>query len=141
MGIFPDLTVADHPLAEWGVTKMQVNITARHCNVPQGVRVAAEQRLQRLQRYEPRVDNAFIEFDADHGNKQVETRVSVKGSNSLIAHGSGESFRSALDQSLDRLTRQLKRRHERVTDHKSVKLSEAFVVSPPKDTVREDAHD
>jgi ribosomal subunit interface protein len=140
MGITPALPVADYPLAEWGVTKMQVNITARHCNVPQGVRVVAEQRLQRLQRYEPRVDNAIVEFDADHGNKQVETRVFVKGSHSIIAHGSGETFRRALDQSLDRLTRQLKRRRERVTDHKSVKLSEVFAVSPPKDRVREDTH-
>lgn len=102
--------------------------------------MVAEQRLQRLQRYEPRVDNAIVEFDADHGNKQVETRVFVKGSHSIIAHGSGETFRSALNQSLGRLTRQLKRRRERVTDHKSVKLSEVFAVSPPKDSVREDTH-
>jgi ribosome hibernation promoting factor len=119
---------------------MQVNITARHCNVPQGVRVAAEQRLQRLHRYEPRVDNATVEFDADHGNKQVETRVSVKGSHSIIAHGSGDTFRTALDQSLDRLTRQLKRRHERITNHKSVRLSEAIPFSEPRDSVREDTH-
>ena len=131
----PVLTLAHHPVAKWGVT-MQVNITARHCNVPQGVRVAAEQRIQRLQRYEPRVDNALIEFDADHGNKQVETRVFVKGSHSIIAHGSGETFRSALDKSLDRLTRQLKRRRERIRKHKGLKLSEAYGMNQ-RDAVRE----
>lgn len=120
---------------------MVVNITARHCNVPQGVRVAAEQRLQRLHRYEPRVDNAIVEFDADRGKMQVETRVFVKGSHSIIAHGSGETFRTALDKSLDRLARQLKRRRERVRDHKSVKLSEAHAFGPPKDSLRENTHD
>ena len=140
MGTSPALPFAYHLIAKSGVP-MQVNITARHCNVPRGIRVAAEQRLQRLRRYEPRVDNAIVEFDADHRNKQVETRVFVKGSHSIIAHGSGETFRSALDKSLDRLTRQLKRRHERVKNHKSVKLSEAYEVRPLEDRVREDTHD
>lgn len=103
---------------------MQVNFTARHCNVPEKVRLDAEERLQRLQRYEPRVDNAVVEFDKDHGDKRVETRIFVAGSHSIIAHGSGDTFRSALDQSIDRLTRQLKRRRERVREHKSVRLSE-----------------
>jgi ribosomal subunit interface protein len=120
---------------------MQVNITARHCNVPQGVRVAAEQRLQRLERYEPRVDNAIVEFDSDAGNKQVETRVFVKGSHSIIAHGTGDTFRTALDKALDRLTRQLRRRRERVRNHKSVKLSEAYVLGLQRDTLRENTDD
>ena len=120
---------------------MQVNITARHCNVPNRVRQEAEERLHRLTRYEPRVNNAVIEFDTDHGNKQVETRVFLAGSHSIIAHGSGETFRTALDRSLDRLTRQLKRRRERVRDHQSVKLSETFAVDSGRLAVRENSDD
>ena len=117
---------------------MQVNITARHCNVPQGIRTEATEKIQRLQRYEPRVNNAVVEFDTDHGNMQVEARVFLAGSHSIIAHGSGENFRTALDQSLDRLARQLKRRRERVREHKAVKLSEA--IDTEGRTVREDTH-
>jgi ribosomal subunit interface protein len=105
---------------------MQVNISTRHGNVPEQVKLEAEERIQRLQRYEPRVDNADVEFDTDHGDKKVETRVFLAGSHSIVAHGCGETFRTALDQSLERLTRQLKRRRERIRDHKSVKLSEAY---------------
>jgi len=118
---------------------MHVNITARHCNVPQRVRLAAQQRLERLQRYEPRVANAVVEFDTDHGNRQVETRVFVSGSHSIIAHGSGETFRMALSQSLERLRRQLKRRRERIRDHKNVKLTEAM--NSRRLTVRENTDD
>lgn len=120
---------------------MQINISARHGNVPQQVKLEAEERMQRLQRYEPRVHNAEIEFDTDHGDKKVETRVFLAGSHSIAAHGSGESFRTALDQSIDRLTRQLKRRRERVRDHKSVKLSEAYANDPGRVAVRENADD
>lgn len=120
---------------------MQVNITARHCNVPQKVKVEAQERVQRLERYEPRLDNAVIEFDNDHGTKQVETRIFVAGSHSIVAHGSGETFRTALDQSMDRLTRQLKRRRERVRDHKSVKLSEAIAFDSGRVSVSENTDD
>lgn len=120
---------------------MQVNITARHCNVPQKVKVEAQERVKRLERYEPRVDNAVIEFDNDHGTKQVETRIFVAGSHSIVAHGSGETFRTALDQSMDRLTRQLKRRRERVRDHKSVKLSEAVAFDSGRVSVSENTDD
>lgn len=103
---------------------MQVNVTARHCTVSPKIRLEAEERIQRLHKYEPRVDNAVVAFDADHGDKLVETRVFLAGSHSIVAHGSGDTFRTALDQSIGRLTRQLKRRRERIRDHKSVKLSE-----------------
>lgn len=126
------------PSRNTGVS-MNVNFTARHCNVPQRLRVTAQERIERLQRYEPRVNDALVEFDSDHGNKQVETRIFVAGSHSIIAHGSGETFRTALDQSLDRLTRQLKRRRERVRDHKGVKLTQA--INSRRITVRENTDD
>ena len=97
---------------------MQVNITARHCNVPKKVKAKAEERVQKLTKYEPRVNNAVIEFDKDHNDKLVETRVFVAGSHSIVAHGSGDTFENALTKSLDRLIRQLKRRHERIRERK-----------------------
>lgn len=118
---------------------MQVNITARHCNVPGRVRAAATERLQRLERYEPRVQQAVVEFDLDHGDKLVETRIFVAGSHSIVAHGSGDTFRSALDKSIHRLTSQLKRRRDRIREHKSVKLTEA--IAPEGRTVRENTDD
>jgi len=105
---------------------MQVNITARHCNVSDRVRNEAAERVQRLQRYEPRARDAVIEFDNDHGHKQVAARLFLAGSHSIIATGSGESFKTALDKSLDRLTSQVKRRRERVRDHKGVRLGQAI---------------
>lgn len=97
---------------------MQVNITARHCNVPDRVKALAQERVQRLTKYEPRVEAATIEFDDDHGDKLVETRLAVSGSHSIVAHASGETFDSALAKSLERVATQLKRRHERIRERK-----------------------
>ncbi|MGQ0561688.1 MAG: ribosome hibernation-promoting factor, HPF/YfiA family [Gemmatimonadota bacterium] len=114
---------------------MQVNISARHCSVSQQIRLNAQARVRRLQKYEPRVHNAVVEFDNDHGDKKVETRIFLAGSHSIVAHGTGDTFRSALDQSINRMARQLKRRRERVRNHKSVKLSvaHAFGSSPVRE--------
>lgn len=103
---------------------MNVSISTRHCSVSERTRSEAEARLQRLQRYEPRVANAEVAFDDDHGTKHVETRIFVAGSHTIIAHGSGDTFQTALDRSVDRLARQLKRRRDRMRDHQSPKLSE-----------------
>ena len=103
---------------------MNVSITTRHCSVSERTRAEAQERLARLTRYEPRVKTAEVEFDDDHGTKQVETRIFVAGSHSIIAHGTGDTFRAALNRSIDRLTRQLKRRRDRVREHKAPKLSE-----------------
>ncbi|MGQ0812912.1 MAG: ribosome hibernation-promoting factor, HPF/YfiA family [Gemmatimonadota bacterium] len=120
---------------------MQVNITARHCRVPEKVRVEAQERVQRLHRYEPRLGNVVVEFDTDHGDKKVETRIYLAGGHSIVAHGNGETFRTALDQSLGRLTRQLKRRRERVREHKSVKLAEVHAFASGRVAVSENTDD
>lgn len=120
---------------------MNVSITTRHCTVSEKTRGEAAERLQRLQRYEPNVATAEVEFDDDHGTKQVETRIFVAGSHSIVAHGSGDTFRTALDRSIDRLTRQLKRRRERVRDHKAPKLSEVTAAETWRPTVRETSDD
>ena len=103
---------------------MNVSISTRHCSVSERTRTEAQERLERLQRFEPRLANAEVEFDNDHGTKHVETRIFVAGSHSIVAHGSGDTFRTALVRSVDRLARQLRRRRDRVRDHKAPKLSE-----------------
>jgi ribosome-associated translation inhibitor RaiA len=87
------------------------------------------------------VATAEVEFDDDHGMKQVETRIFVAGSHSIVAHGTGDTFRTALDRSIDRLTRQLKRRRERVRDHKAPKLSELEGSTNWRPRIREAADD
>ena len=120
---------------------MNVSITTRHCTVSERTRSEATERLQRLQRYEPKVATAEVEFDDDHCTKQVETRIFVAGSHSIVAHGSGDTFRTALDRSIDRLTRQLKRRRERVRDHKAPKISEVAAAETWRPSVRETSDD
>jgi ribosomal subunit interface protein len=100
---------------------MQVSFTSRHGNVPESVRRLAEELLQRVERFEKRPATAHVSFDSEGGEKRVETRVSVAGHPPYIAHAAASSYRTALDQSIGRIVSQLKKEHDRYTDHQATK--------------------
>lgn len=96
---------------------MEVTITARHCEIPASLRERAEARVRALARYEPRATVGDVIFDLDHGVSRAEVKLLIPGT-ATVAHGSGGSFREALDAAVDRLSRQLKRRNEQRIDRR-----------------------
>lgn len=103
---------------------MNVIISARHGALPESIRGLASNRLQRLTRYEPRLAEAEVAFDVEHGQPCVEARLSVPGAGVVVANGGGETFENALRQMVDRLGRQLRRRRDRRRDHRAASLGE-----------------
>jgi ribosomal subunit interface protein len=98
---------------------MDISINARHERVSDSLRAQAEYRLQRLQRLEQRITSATITFESEHATKSAEARLSVAGGPPIIAHGSGSMMRNALDEAMDRIERQLKRRRKRLRDNRT----------------------
>lgn len=98
---------------------MNITVTARHCEIPDSLRRRARERAERLRRFEGRIGSIELIFDQDGGERRVEARAHVHGSEPILAQGSGQEFRQSLDQAIDRLGRQLKRRRERRRDHQA----------------------
>lgn len=103
---------------------MELNITGRHCTIPDTVRERVGNRTDALERVEPRLDSCIVNFVSDHGVKRAEVRVHVAGAHQITAHGSGPTFVTAFDRAYDRLGRQLKRRREQRREFEPVRLSE-----------------
>lgn len=103
---------------------MRIQIAARHCEVPEAIRARAEQRLQKLLRYEPRLSAVDLVFDMEAHLKRVEAVLSVDRAEPLVARAEGPEFRDALDKLTDRLRRRLRRRREQRREHQAPKLSE-----------------
>lgn len=101
---------------------MEVKITARHAQVSEAVRAHTQERVQRLQRLDRRPTHAEILFDKERDQKKVEIRLVVTGGSSFIAEAFADNYRTAVDTALDRLTRQMKREHEKERDHQAPKL-------------------
>ncbi len=107
---------------------MDVRITTRHCSISDTLRRRTTERLEALQRYEPTLTDADVRFASDHGSPVAEIRLILRR-HTLQASAGGETFQTALDAAVQRAERQLRRRRERVTDHK------AATVTPPAEVV------
>ena len=103
---------------------MRVQITARHCEVPDDVLERTEAQVQALEKYHPRASAADVVFMEEKLVKIAEVIVHVHGGEPIVARGEGEEFRSALDVMIERISRRLRRQRERRTDHKAPPLGE-----------------
>ena len=90
---------------------MDVGITARHSEIPASIADRARERVSALERFEPQATAADVIFDLDHGVSRAEIKLLSAGRTS-VAHGSGATFRTALDEAVERLSRQLRKRHD-----------------------------
>jgi ribosomal subunit interface protein len=98
---------------------MDVRITARRATVGAAFLKHAEERVRKLEKYEPRLQSVTILVDEDRGRVSVEARAEVPGTAVMIASSTASSDRSALDGALEKLRRQLRRGRTRRTDHKA----------------------
>ena len=103
---------------------MRVQITERHCDVPDEVLERTRDQIESLAKYEQQATRAEVVFVEEKHAKKVEVIIHVDGAESVVAHGDGTEFRSALDQVVDRLRRMLRRQRKRRRDHQAPPLDE-----------------
>ena len=89
---------------------MRVQISARHCEIPDTIRERTEEQLGKLSKFDPRLSGAEVVFEVEKHLKKVESVVKVDREEPLVVSGEGAEFREALDQMVDRLSRMLRRR-------------------------------
>ena len=95
---------------------MRVQITARHCDVPESVKLRAEEQAAKLTKYEPRLSGVELVFHEEKTTKRVEGILSIDRRDPIVTSGEGSDFRPALDQLLDRASRMLRRQRQQVRD-------------------------
>ncbi|MEZ4422707.1 MAG: ribosome-associated translation inhibitor RaiA [Gemmatimonadota bacterium] len=89
---------------------MQVRISSRRCEVPEAAKRRAEQRIQKMVRYDARLSAAEVVFSEERHVRKVEGILSLDGSEPLVATGEGDQFLEAVDRLCERLNRRLRRR-------------------------------
>lgn len=98
---------------------MQIIISTRHGDISDRERKSAERQLDRLTRYEPRLSRVELTLSDEKNRWEAETLASVDRAEPVHAHAEGGDARSAVDQVVDKLARQLKRLREQHTDHQA----------------------
>jgi ribosomal subunit interface protein len=97
---------------------MRLQISARHCEVPDAVRKRVEERVPRLKKYDPRLAAAEVIFTEERHMKRVEGILSIDGGEPIVASGEDAEFMAAVERMADRLGRALRRRRSQIRKHK-----------------------
>lgn len=98
---------------------MDVRMTTRHVSIGEGFAELANERANRLTKFEPRLLSVDLIFDSDHGVFSTEIRAEVPGVPILVAKAEDESKRKSLDSAMGKMERQLRKERSKRVDHQA----------------------
>lgn len=94
---------------------MKTQVTILHHDYPTRVRDFVAQKVQGLERFHDRAISIRANLERQKEDHRVELIANVGRGAVLVADAKGDSLGTVLDEALDRMTRQLKRHHDKVT--------------------------
>ena len=92
---------------------MQVIVSARNCDVTDTLRETVVRSFDRLERYEPRATRAEVRLVDEKDGCKVDASINIHGSGMVHASAAAADPRTAVDRTVAKLARQLKRNHSR----------------------------
>lgn len=96
---------------------MQINTTARHCEIAPEVKLLAAERLERCTRYAPDLRDARLIVTAEKFRHTAEITVRLN-QHEMVSREEAAEMRVAIDRALDGLESQLRRFKEKRVDRK-----------------------
>ena len=113
---------------------MEVQIRAKDFKVSQGLREYIEERIAKLDRFVGRGADAKLELTHEHprtGGERITAQLTIAARHTLLrAEEQHADARQAIDLALDKMMNQIRRYHNKRTDHKRASVAE-FVGLPP----------
>jgi ribosomal subunit interface protein len=86
---------------------MRITITARHTEIDDDLRAHTRELVDRVAKLIRRPQHAQVTFTEEHGQAEVEIEFHAPASGVHVAKAQGIDHRSALDEAIARLKRQL----------------------------------
>lgn len=96
---------------------MQVVISIRHGKLSDRQEQAVREQFGRLSRYESRISRLEITLSEEKNHWEVEALASVDRAEPVHAHGEDGDVKTAIDRTVERMARQLKKLRSRHVDH------------------------
>lgn len=95
---------------------MQVTIVGRHVTVTPPIKSYIQERVARLERYDHKIEEAHVSVRVDKYRHCVEITLIGKHLR-LSGQGLTNDIYTSVDTCVDRLEKQMSRRHDRVKEH------------------------
>ena len=115
---------------------MQINTTARHCELDPEVRLFAHQRLEKFGRFARDIQEAHVVVTAEGYRHSAEITLKLKR-REMVSREQATEPRSAIERAADRLEKQLRKLKEKRVSRKRVARSANGASGLPLPTVEE----
>ena len=96
---------------------MDIHLTARHCELGADVRTFAQQRLEKLNRYDSQIHEVRVIVSQERKLHTAEITLKLKH-REMVSREQSTHARMAIDLAADRLEQQLRRLKEKRVDKK-----------------------
>jgi len=97
---------------------MQVNVTGKQIDITEALQQHADKKCDRLDRYYDRVKSVDVLIDKPNHEFEVEIVSHVDGHDPFISSCRGDDVYACIDESVDKLSRQLSDHKEKIRNHK-----------------------
>ena len=99
---------------------MEFKITGRHLEITPAIRDYADKKTERVHRYFNRVQEIQVVVDKQDRTFEVELIVDVEHHDSFIARHRDEDLYACIDQTMDKMERQLTDHKEKLRNRKHI---------------------
>ena len=92
---------------------MKITFVGRHMSVPEDMKLLTEKKLSKFDRYFAAEPDATVTFSRKRNRENIEVTISAGGT-LFRCETDAETFRTALDHSVDTIDRQIRRNKTRL---------------------------
>ena len=107
---------------------MNISIVGRHFELTDAIKQHIESAVDGLKKYNLDIISTRVVVDADEKNGKkgyrVEFVINMSNKNTVVIRQKDKDVYAAIDLAIDRAHKVLRRHHDRVTEHKSVRPDE-----------------
>ncbi|MBL4889379.1 MAG: ribosome-associated translation inhibitor RaiA [Candidatus Lindowbacteria bacterium] len=111
---------------------MQINTTFRQMDSSDPLREYAESKVQKLEKYYHGIIDARVTFVAEKTTQSAEITVNANGFTVRGEEQAGDAY-AALDLVIDKVSRQLRKHHDKEKSHKVMPRDEGFIADSGED--------
>jgi len=97
---------------------LQIEVTARHVSVSEELKAYAEKKARRLLKYYNKIQSIRVVLDANGTGFRCEIIVEIEHSHDVVGATTSPALREAIDQTADRVERQLVEHKDRTRHRK-----------------------
>ena len=97
---------------------MDVQITGRHVEVTEPMEEHIRQHVEKLPRYDSKIQYLTVRLDVDSGNQLVEIVAKCHRAD-LVAEGKGHDIYQSIDEAFAKIGRQIARYHDKLVRNKA----------------------